>query len=229
MNTVSIFAAIVAAAGVAQAGDLYLQDFEDGMGYSTSVAEFSDGSRDYFHRTDGSNMSSGVVYNGADGFYFAGQDLDGEGAGLPLELTTSTFSIDGASNLQFAIDLAEDDDGSSQDWDDSDYVSVEYSIDGGSWMSIFDIESGVSGFNNEPMVNGVSVTDTFSTFSADLSGLSGSTMAIRLVWNLNAGDEDLAIDNIRITGDVAVVPLPSAMLGGLGMLGLMAGARLRRK
>lgn len=229
MNKVCIFAAIAAAAGVAQAGDLYLQDFEDGTGYTTSVAEFSDGSRDYFHRTDGSNMSSGVVYNGADGFYFAGQDLDGEGAGLPLVLTTDTFSIDGASNLQFAIDLAEDDDGSNEDWDAFDSVSVQYSLDGGSWMSIFDVLNDGATFNSAAFVNGVEITDVFSTFSADLSGLSGSTLAVRLVWSLDSGDEDLAIDNIRITGDIAVVPLPSAMLGGLGMLGLMAGARLRRK
>ena len=96
-------------------------------------------------------------------------------------------------------------------------------------MSIFDVVNDGSTFNSAAFVNGVEVTDTFSTFGADMSALSGSTLAIRLVWQLNAGDEDLAIDNIRITGDVAVVPLPSAMLGGLGMLGLMAGARLRRK
>ena len=231
MSKVIVMAALAAAAGVAQAGDLYLQTFDaQGVGYSTSVTEFSDGNGDFFTQTDGtSNIGSFVNYSGADGSFFAGMDLDGEGAGLPLELTTSTFNIDGASNLQFAIDLAEDDDGSNQDWDDSDYVTVEYSIDGGLWTTIFDIESGVTGFNNEPMVNGVAVTDAFSTFNADLSGLSGSTMAIRLVWNLNAGDEDLAIDNIRLTGDIAVVPLPTAALAGIGMLGLMAGARMRRK
>jgi hypothetical protein len=229
MNTTQIIAALALAAGVAHAGDLYFQGFEtQGVGYTTSVTEFTDGGGDFFTQTDGSNIASSINYNGATGSFFAGMDLDGEGAGLPLTLTTSTFSIDGATNLQFAIDLAEDDDGSNQDWDDSDFVSIEYSIDGGSWMSIFDVMNDGSVFNAAPLVNGVEVTDTFSTFTADLSALSGSTMAIRLVWNLNAGDEDLAIDNIRLSGDIAVVPLPSAVLAGLGMLGLMSASRLRR-
>lgn len=225
-----VCAALMAAAGVAHAGDLYFQGFDaTGVGYSTSVAEFSDGAGDFFTQTDGSNVGSFVNYSGATGSYFAGMDLDGEGAGLPLILTTDTFSITGATNMQFAIDLAEDDDGTDQDWDASDFVSVEYQLDGGSWVSIFDVLNDGSTFNSAAFVNGVEVTDTFSTFGADMSALSGSTLAIRLVWQLDSGDEDLAIDNIRLTGDVAVVPLPSAMLGGLGMLGLMAGARLRRK
>lgn len=223
-------ASLIVCAGVANAADLYYQDFSSqGVGYSTSVAEFSDGAGDFFTQTDGSNFGSFVSYLGADGSYFAGMDLDGEGAGLPLILTTDTFDISGATNLQFAIDLAEDDDGSNQDWDSSDFVSVEYSIDGGSWMSIFEVENDGSIFNTAPLVNGVEVTETFSTFMADLSSLSGSTMAIRLVWNLNAGDEDLAIDNISLTGDLAVVPLPPAAWAGLGMLGLMGAVRLRRK
>jgi hypothetical protein len=230
MTRVSFIAAIAAAAGVATAGDLYHQDFETASdGYTTSVTEFSDGFGDFFTQSDGTNIGSFVNYSGADGSFFAGMDLDGEGASPPLYLTTDTFSIAGATNLMFAIDLAEDDDGTNQDWDDSDYVYIEYSIDGGSWTNIFTVEGDGSQFNSEPQVNGTAVTDTFATFNADLSALSGSNLAIRLVWQLNAGDEDLAIDNLRIFGDVAAVPLPPAAFAGLGMLGLMAGAKLRRK
>lgn len=231
MTTTRILAALSAAAGIAQAGDLYYQDFESTSGYTTSVPEFSDGSYDYFHRTNGGGMHSSVNYDGASGYYFAGQDINGEGATLPVELETTTFSIAGATDIMFSVDLAEDDDGSNQDWDGPDFVSFEYSIDGGAWTNIFTVESdiAINAFNGEPEVNGVAVTDTFSTFSADLSALSGSTLAIRVLWDLDSGDEDLAIDNIRVTGNVVVVPLPAAAWGGLGMLGLMAGVRMRRK
>jgi hypothetical protein len=237
MTSFRILAALSAAAGIAQASDLYVQNFETaGLGYTTSVAEFSDGSGDYFTRTDGSNISSSVNYNNVDGFYFGGQDLDGEGAGLPIYLTTDTFSISGATDLQFAIDLAEDaaSDGNN-DWDGpaassgADTVAFEYQLDGGAWVNMFTAQNDGSTFNSAAFVNGVMITDTFSTFSADLSALSGSTLAIRLVWDLDAGDEDLAIDNIRVTGNIAVVPLPPAAWAGIGMLGLMAGARMRRK
>ncbi len=171
-------------------------------------------------------MSSSVNYYGADGNFFAGMDLNGEGATLPLYLTTSAFDISNTNNLQFAIDLAEDDDGSSQDWDALDYVRFEYEIDGNGWIEIFTVENDGSTYNTAPRVNGTIVTDTFSTFSADLSGLSGIEMVIRAVWSLDSGDEDLAIDNILLTGDrIAVVPLPSAAFAGLGLLGAMGAYR----
>ena len=228
-NRTTTIALLAATAGLANAGDLFLLDFESSAGYSTSVSEFTDGSGDYFMRTSGTGFSSSVNYLGADGTYFAGQDLDGEGAGLPLVLTTDTFNIAGASSLMFAIDLAEDNssDG-NEDWDASDSVAIEYSLDGGTWTSIFSVINDGSTFNSAAFVSGTEVSDTFSTFGADLSALSGSTLAIRLVWDLNAGDEDLAIDNIYISGTVSVVPLPPAAWAGLGMLGLMGACRLRR-
>ncbi|MHA7812915.1 MAG: VPLPA-CTERM sorting domain-containing protein [Phycisphaerales bacterium] len=234
MTTTRILAALSAAAGIAQAGDLYYQDFESTSGYTTSVPEFTDDNGDYFHRTNGGGMSSSVNYDGASGYYFAGMDIDSPPGGsidLPVSLISDTFSIAGATDIMFSVDLAEDDDGSSQDWDGPDFVSFEYSIDGGAWTNIFTVESDIAdgAFNGEPEVNGVAVTDMFNTFSADLSALSGSTLAIRVLWDLDSGDEDLAIDNIRVTGNVVVVPLPAAAWGGLGMLGLMAGVRMRRK
>ena len=63
--------------------------------------------------------------------------------------------------------LAEDQDGTNEDWDDIDFVAFEYRVDEGAWTSLFavtDIENG-NEFNEEPGVNGVPVTDTFTTFS----------------------------------------------------------------
>jgi len=233
MSTVSLstLVAISVFTSGSLAGQLYLQDFSaQGDGYSTSIAEFSDGGTDFFTQSAANSVSSSVVYNGADGDYFAGMDIDGEGASLPVFLTTATFGIAGATDLQFMVDLAEDDDGSNQDWDAPDFVNFEYQVDGGSWVTIFTAINDGSTFNSAAFVDGVEITDTFATFSADLTGVSGTDMALRISWDLNAGDEDLAIDNLTITGNtVAVVPVPSAALAGIIVLGgLGVGRRIRR-
>jgi len=240
MKTNTLMAlAIAAAAGVASADSVYFQNFDvQGAGYTTSDGsstgvEFSDGGFDFFTQSDNA-VDSSINYNGANGGYFAAMDTNGSPGptALPLYLTTDTFSIAGFSNLGFAVDLAEDiASNGANDWDISDFVNFEYQVDGGAWNSIFSVlNDGVNDFNTLAFVNGVAVTDTFSTFNADLSGVSGSTMALRVVWSLNSGDEDLAIDGLSIIGEsIAVVPLPTAAIAGLGMLGLMGASRRFRK
>ena len=189
MTSFRIFAALSAAAGIAQARDLYVQNFETaGLGYTTSVAEFSDGSGDYFTRTDGSNISSSVNYNNVDGFYFGGQDLDGEGAGLPIYLTTDTFSISGATDLQFAIDLAEDaaSDGNN-DWDGpgassgADTVAFEYQLDGGAWVNMFTAQNDGSTFNSAAFVNGVVILEQATGHRGAASGVVHAAAVIRII------------------------------------------------
>ena len=133
--------ALLAAAGIANAGSTtaFLEDFEGAAQYTTSTPEFSDGFGDFWGSTQNISFGSFVEYNGADGNYFAGMDLDGEGATPPLTQTFDTFSIAGLTDLSLSVDLAEDDDGSNQDWDDPDFVSFEYALDGGTWTNIFDI------------------------------------------------------------------------------------------
>lgn len=233
--------AIAAAAGVASAESVYFQDFDvQGAGYTTSTdglggpgIEFSDGGFDFFTQSD-TAVNSSINYNGANGGYFAAMDTNGSPgpSALPLYLTTDTFSIAGYSDLAFAVDLAEDLAGNgADDWDILDFVHFEYQVDGGAWNNIFSVlNDQVTPFNTKAFVNGVAVTDTFSTFNADLSGVSGSTMALRVVWSLNSGDEDLAIDGLSIIGQsIAIVPLPTSVFAGLGMLGLLGVARRFRK
>lgn len=223
-------AAIALVSGTAMG---WTHDFESAGGYGTSVAEFTDGGFDFWLRTDGSDHSGGVVYDGdaAGNFYFAGMDIDGEGATPPLVQTFSGIDISSFSSLLFSVDLAEDDDGSNEDWDldsdmvsPSDIVSFEYQIDGGGYQSIFDViaqnPTSTNGYSNgEPSVNGTAVTNVFTTFSQALTG-TGSLLDLRITWDLDAGDEDLAIDNLAIT------PTPGTM--GLLALGGLAGVRRRR-
>lgn len=190
------------------------EDFEDAdVTYSAQPSEFSDGSYDFFLRTDGSGIGGQYEVEGANGsFYFGAQDLDGQGADLPTTLTFSGIDISGLTDLQFSALFAEDDDGESEDYDSTDYVHVSVSIDGGDYVQIFGIENNGDRFNSAPFVDedldgtgeGAEITSTFEAFSAEIDG-TGSTLDLRISFSLNSEDEDIAIDDVRITGQAAAV------------------------
>ncbi|MEO1029452.1 MAG: hypothetical protein AAFX02_10405, partial [Pseudomonadota bacterium] len=193
------------------------ESFEtDGNGtrYTTSTVEFTDGGGDFFLRTDGSDVGSFYDVSGQDGsFFFAGQDLDGEGAAASQTLNFTGLEISGLSNLSFSIDVAEDDDGSNQDWDADTALIIEYQIDGGGFQSLLAFEA-TGGTNTEPaqdtdfdgVGDGTTLTNIFQSFTASIAG-TGSLLDIRVTFdNLDAGDEDAAIDNIVITGEPAATP-----------------------
>lgn len=196
---------------------IWTLDFETATGYTTSTPEFTDGSADYFIRTDGTDHGSWVVYNGAIGtYYFAGMDLDGEGATLPLYLDIDDINIAGQTVLDFRVYLAEDDDGANQDWDLADYVHFGYDVDNtGTFTPLLWIESetGGTGSNLTPRIDtdfdgdgdGTEITENFVQFSVPIS-LSGSLMDIQIEFNLNSGDEDIAIDHMELV--VGGGPLP---------------------
>ncbi len=194
--------------------DILREGFEtDGNGtrYSTSVPEFSDGAADYFTRTDGTDIGDSIDVTGQTGaFWFAAMDIDGEGAALPVTLDFTGIDITGFTNLGFSVDLAEDDDGTNEDWDVPDFVHFAVRIDGGAYVDILNIESFPDGddFNAVPAIDtdfdgdgdGTQITSAFQTFAASIAG-TGSILDLRVTFNLNAGDEDIAIDEIAITGD----------------------------
>jgi len=217
--------AMLAAAGVANAGSTtaFLEDFEGAAQWTSATAEFSDGGFDFWGNSATTPRNGGIEYFGADGQFLAGMDLDGEGAALPITQTFDTFSIAGLTDLTFSVDLAEDvaSDGAN-DWDAPDSVDFQYQVDGGSWTSFLQVVNNGDTFNSLAFVDGVAVSDTFSTFSADLTGVTGNDLAIRILWDLDSGDEDLAIDNLTVSG----VPAPGAA-ALFGLAGLTAARRRR--
>ncbi|SMX44716.1 ExeM/NucH family extracellular endonuclease [Actibacterium lipolyticum] len=196
---------------------IFREDFEtDGNGtrYVTSVPEFTDGSGDFFTRTDGTNIGSFYSVTGQSGAsYFAVMDTDGE----PPFATTVTVSINdidisGYTDIQISGLFAEDDDGTNQDWDADSLVYIEAQIDGGGYFKVLQFASGGI-TNSEPgldtdfdgIADGPMLTDSFSQFIADIAA-TGATLDLRItVENLTAGDEDIAFDDITVTGTAAPV------------------------
>jgi hypothetical protein len=191
-----------------------IEDFEDGtIIYTTSVSEFSDNSYDFFTRTDGTNIGGNYSVSNIQGSsYFAAQDIDGEGATLPVTLILDDINISGYSSLEFRVYLAEDDDGSSQDWDAADYVHFDYDIDNsGSFENLLHIEADISsGSNGKPLLDtdfdglgdGAEITSSFVQFTQSISG-TGSALDVKVTLSLDSGDEDIAFDNIEIYGTAA--------------------------
>lgn len=199
-------------------GAILYEDFEDSpTTYTTSTPEFTDGFFDYFIRTDGSDISGGVSINNIQGnFFFGAQDLDGEGASSTQSLTFSGIDVTGLANLTFSGLFAEDDDGTNQDWDDEDFVIVEYSYNDVDFTPIFAIESdeNIDATNEAPRVDtdfdgigdGAEITDTLTEYTAMFANdgmtnpTASTTVTIRITMNFTSGDEDIALDNITLSG-----------------------------
>ena len=192
--------------------------------YTTSVPEAitgaagtSDENRNYFTRTDGSTISSMVVLQGANGFYFAAQDVDDATGTKPVSLTIPNIDITTVTGgLQLRARYAEDDATSGgapvESWDKTDRVRVYASIDGGTEVLVFAIESSsATDDNTAPRVDtnldgvgeGTEITDTFTELSASIAG-TGASLTLRYEFDLNGDQEDLEIDDISVYGVTAV-------------------------
>ena len=192
-------------------------DFENPGGYTTTIPEFTDyvspgtgtDGRDYFLRTDGSNTRAQNYANIQGSYYFTAQDIDGEGATLPVSLLINNINISGYSNLEFRVHLAEDDvpNPANMHWDAADYVHFNYDIDNSGFAQLLWIENDGSTFNSAPFIDtdgdgdgdGIEVTNTFSQFTQNIA-VTGDLLDIEIIFSLNANDEDIAVDNIEIWG-----------------------------
>lgn len=221
----------------------FFEDFEDAaINYSTSVADnLTDiANSNYFGRIapDTSSLPSEVIYSNLQGNGFYGvQDTDATSSGDIDNIDLEIFGIDisNKTNLKLSFFVAEDedDDGTNEDWDSDTSFFVEYQIDGGGFQKLFAIEAeepGGNQTNNPPRVDtdfdgigdGALIVSTFTEYISSISG-TGSTLDIRFNFDfLDASDEDLGLDSIKLTG----IPEPtSAML----LLGLAPLAFLTRR
>lgn len=220
------------------------ETFDNTSQFTTSTSLFSDGSADYLGLTGGptedfgggASPSAVKNYSGFDGSFLTGQDLDGEGTSLPITFAWSGLDISGLTNLMFTGLFAEflDDSG---DIDASDFLALEYQIDGGGYQSLlsFHLDEDHSGAfngvfredtNGDGRGEGLpALGDSATEFTKAILG-TGSLLDLRFTVSVNSGDEDFAVDNFRVMGDPLPepdpisVPEPSALLG----LGAIAGA-----
>ncbi|MEM6325603.1 MAG: choice-of-anchor D domain-containing protein [Bacteroidota bacterium] len=230
MRSLSLLVALLLAAPAWAQTQIYQQSFEDGTGYTTSIAEYTDGFSDFFARTDTSDVTDSYQIDGFDGnWIFAAQDIDSEGAELPVTLVINDIDISDVSNLSFRGLFAEDDaSNGDEDWDnDGDFVHIKYRIDSDDMADLQNLiwfeagaDTSASGFNGsaaqdtdfDGIGDGPILTPTLTEFTAAIAG-TGSTLDIFIAFSLNSGDEDIAMDNLRIFGDVLIATEPEIEVG----------------
>lgn len=242
--TCLIFALTV---NTAQADTILFEDFEDAsVLYTTSHADqFSDvNSENYFGRVGsggGSLPASGdISYNNLQGTgFYTAHDTDSAGSGN-VDLITMNFTginISNFTSMNLSFLVAEDDaDDGNEDWDITTSMRIAVQVDGGGFVQFFGIEGtdAVSGnkaahvdTNLDGVGDGAEITDVFTSYGFDVA--DGSSLDIRIsIEDLDTGDEDIAFDNILLTGTFTGVPEPTALMlfaTGLGM----CVSRRRRK
>lgn len=209
-----------------QAAEVWSESFEDdgqGVRY-TSTPEFTDGGGDYWLRTDGAGLPiSAGAYSGYDGTYFwAAEDVDGEGGTDEPELNVTGIDISGAASLSFSGLFAAGHEGGpgASKYDSTDYMKVQYQIDSGGYVDgiCFSYEPGTDGgpTTNEPIgldadCNGESdgvagrLNATLAEYGFAIAG-TGSTLDLKVIVSVNAGDEELAFDQLKVSGNLGDVP-----------------------
>ncbi|KAB1063678.1 T9SS type A sorting domain-containing protein [Salibacter halophilus] len=182
------------------------EPFDDNTQYSvTAGGEGNDGTADYFQRTDGSNIN--ISYNGFTGDFYAAQDVDDggwTGSANPSTLTWSNINITAFSDLTFSGLFAS----SSQNFiDNSDYVNIEYQIDGGGWNNLLFFRNEGSTFNTyfleDTDFNGTGdgrrLTSYAKKFNKSIPA-TGDRLDLRITVAVNSGDEDFAFDSFKLLG-----------------------------
>ncbi|MFO8087643.1 MAG: choice-of-anchor J domain-containing protein [Bacteroidales bacterium] len=186
----------------------WTEDFSSSTQYAVTLgAEGNDGSSDYFQRTDGANINK--TYAQANGSFFAGQDIDDSGwagSASPSQLTWTGIDISGKTNIEFSGLFGEAYD-SPGDIDNSDYLYLEYRIDGGSWDTLIAFRNDGSTYNSnfyeDTNLDGIGdgaliSNDTLNSFTKSISA-TGSLLDLRFTAAVNSGDEDFAIDEFQLS------------------------------
>ena len=199
----------------------WTHDFETAGGYTTSDAECTDGSDDYFIRTDGSNTNDDPT-SPQGSFYFAAQDIDAAGcpaiAGANGTLDFDDIDISNCTGLSLEILAATF---NTSKWDNVDYVHILYDIDNsGTWSNLIWFENNGATYNTVAQVDtdfngvgdGLILSPTFQNIIGSIAG-SGALIDIRIEFQLNAGSEDINLDNIRIFGTGCGAPSSSILTG----------------
>jgi hypothetical protein len=223
--------AVLVLVGIAlgsQATLILSESFEtDGQGTRyNSTTEFLSSDEDYYGRQD--NTVTDRSYVNVDGSYWwGGQDQDAPA------ITTNIFSgisISGYSSLEFSALFAEQrpEASGADDIDSSDFIHVDFQIDGGGWQNLMWWHNDGSSFNTtflqdtdfNGVGDGAQLETTFSNYTASITG-TGNSLDLRFTAQVDSGDEDWAVDNIQVNG---VIPEPTtfALFGiALGLIGLI--------
>lgn len=206
---------------------LLFEDFEgNGSQFTTPDGTGTDGDEDYFAVV--SNDTTDREYTSVQGTqYFGAQDIDdgdaiGQDSGRVL---FEDIDITGFTDLRFSAFFAEQrpEAGGDDDIDGSDFARVEYQIDDNGYQNLLVFENDGETFNTtfledtdfDGVGDGQQLETAFAQFTKDING-TGKSLDLLFTLRVDSADEDIAFDNVSITG----IPEPTsvalfALCGGL--------------
>ena len=209
---------------------LWTEDFEDAGGATSQVgvtrsAQQHASANGTFDPADAadfsfrSNQTEGATltnpFTNLQGSYaWMAHDVDGipgfTGSDTDV-LNWAGIDITGQTNLTFsgffgASSIAGIGFGS---WDDQDFISIEVQIDGGGFTEILRFEGNVAGnvgdlavdTNGDGLGDGTSLTEALALFSNIAIAGTGTTLDLRITFEADGGQEELAFDQFQISGD----------------------------
>ncbi|SHG72974.1 lamin tail domain-containing protein [Winogradskyella jejuensis] len=132
---------------------------------------------------------------------FEARDLDTDATWLSPVIDITNFT-----NVQFSLEASEND--TTDTLEDADTFVTEYRIDGGAWTLAA---------NNGTIINDFPLTVVSDT------GLSGSTIELRVTITVNGNDERPLLDNILVEGTAPVIPTVNVSPSSITGLGYVEG------
>ncbi|MDR9399755.1 MAG: hypothetical protein RI562_11890, partial [Salibacter sp.] len=182
------------------------EPFDDNTQYSvTAGGEGEAGTEDYFQRTNGSTIN--ITYNGFTGDFFAAQDIDDggwTGSSSPSTITWSNINISAFLDLTFSGLFAS---GNQNSIDNSDYVIIEYNVDGGGWNDLLAFRNEGTTYNTyfleDTDFNGTGDGRRLASYAKKFNKsipATGDRLDLRITVSVNSGDEDFAFDSFKLMG-----------------------------
>jgi len=175
-----VIGALLLAPTVAQA-QLYDEDFESYTNGTTVP-----GGNAWTADASGATPDIASVQAPSADKVFQVQDADGD-----VVWETASIDISGSRSAAFQLVLDQ-----AGDMENSDYVDVAYSVDGGGFTTITDY----NGLGDSQHT----LAGNWSETSVELAGIQGSSLAIRVTFNNSAGSEDFFLDDVRAFGNTRV-------------------------
>ena len=189
----------------------------DGNGIAASF--FAYAIDDYWGITDGTNggdfgsdnpPSLLPAYAGLTDSFMVAQDMDADDLPLPVTMSWAGLDITNLTNLEVSLHVAEGIAGDGlDDIDAADFLRIEAVIDGGPAITVLELrgdkttngvlreDSNLDGIGD----GGVAVGPSALPFTK-LIGATGVALDLRVTMSFDAHDEDVAIDDLLVTGEL---------------------------
>jgi MYXO-CTERM domain-containing protein len=212
---------LVFAVNTARADTLRKESFEGctGVGYSLLYGSFTGDENDGLQCGSQAGprpftFSFGSTVTGYDGTDYIGlEDLVGMGLPNPNGIRLTDVDITGYANLNISLLVAAPSPTVGR-YEATDYLEVQYQVDGGSWVTLgrfFGRGGGYAGMGHDANLDNVGTTIIGSamqrfTYALDNRAgqgiVSGSTLSVRVMFSSDGAQEEMAFDDIVVTGDL---------------------------